>query len=344
LIVVVTAEGFKPIPLGFGFMLTGIGGLLGVHRTINVEALQAAVRSERLDGVLAPKDPVRNAAQFLSTLGGFFPVARGHHFFGPLVEITWGTPPLVTIKLALVLELGERTRLILLGRITAILPRRDQDLVRLQMNVVGGIDFDEQRAFLDAALFDSRLVNKFVITGEMRMRMRWDERPFFALSVGGLHPAFMPLPGFEGMQRAAIVFADSENLKIRSESYLAITSNTVQFGARVDLYAKEWKFSISGEAGYDVLVQFDPFYFIASLYASLQLKCGSRSLFKVKFEGELSGPRPLQARGKASFEIMWWDYSVSFDMTLVKGASPPRPAAIDIVPLLREALGSAASW
>lgn len=344
LIVVVTAAGFKPIPLGFGFMLTGIGGLLGVHRTINVEALQAAVRSDAVSDVLAPKDVVANAAQFLSTLGRFFPTAREHYFFGPLAEITWGTPALVTIKLAVVFEFGERTRLVVLGRITAILPRRDQDLVRLQMNVVGGIDFDRRQAFLDAALFDSRLVNKFLITGEMRLRMRWDDQPVFALAIGGVHPAFTPPPGLENMQRAAIVFADSENLKLRSEAYLAITSNTVQFGSRLELFAKASKFSISGEAGYDVLIHFDPFHFIAALYASLQLKAGSRSLFKVKFQGELSGPRPLRVRGQASFEILWWDYSVSFNTTLIGGIPPPPPPPVDIIPLLREALLQPASW
>ena len=344
LIVVVTAEGFQPIPLGFGFMLTGIGGILGVHRTINVEALQASVRSDSLSGILAPKNVVANAAQFLSTLGKFFPGARDHYFFGPLAEITWGTPPLITIKLAVVFEFGERTRLIVLGRITAILPRPDQDLVRLQMNVVGGIDFDRRQAFLDAALFDSRLVNKFLITGEMRLRMRWDDQPSFALAIGGVHPAFTPPPGLEAMQRAAIVFADSDNLKLRSEAYLAITSNTVQFGSRLDLFAKASGFSISGQAGFDVLIQFDPFHFIAALYASLQLKAGSRSLFKVKFNGELSGPRPLRVRGKASFEILWWDYSVSFNTTLIGGSPPPPPPAIDVIPLLREALLQPASW
>jgi hypothetical protein len=146
------------------------------------------------------------------------------------------------------------------------------------------------------------------------------------------------------MQRAAIVFADSENLKLRSESYLAITSNTVQFGARLDLFARASKFSISGQAGYDVLIQFDPFHFIAAVYASLQLKAGSRSLFKVKFNGELSGPRPLRVRGKATFEILWWDYSVSFNTTLIGGSPPPPPPAIDVVPLLREALLQPASW
>ena len=121
------------------------------------------------------------------------------------------------------------------------------------------------------------------------------------------------------MQRAAIVFADSDDLKIRCDAYLAITSNTVQFGAHAELFAKKSKFSVSGHAGYDVLIQFDPFHFIASMSASLQLKAGSKSLFKVSFSGELSGPRPLHVKGKASFEIWWMDFTVSFSTTLVSG-------------------------
>lgn len=344
LVVILTAEGFQPIPLGFGFLLTGIGGLVGIHRTVNEGALQAGVRNHSLNAILAPDDPVRNAPQYLSALNTIFPPARDHYLFGPVIQITWGTPTLVTINLALVFEFGVRTRFFLLGTLSAVLPKPDLDLVRLQMNVAGGIDFDQQRAFLDAALYDSRLLNKFVITGEMRMRMSWSDRPFFALAVGGLHPAFTPPPGLEQMQRAAIVFADQDDLKIRCESYFALTSNTVQFGARVDLFARASKFSIIGQAGYDVLIQFDPFSFIASLYASLQLKCGSRNLFKVKFEGELSGPRPLHARGKATFEILWWDYSVSFNRTLISGERPPLPPATDVAALLRQALLSPTGW
>ena len=43
LLVIITADGFKPIPIGFGFMLAGIGGLLGIHRTVNEDAVQAGV-------------------------------------------------------------------------------------------------------------------------------------------------------------------------------------------------------------------------------------------------------------------------------------------------------------
>ena len=344
LLVIITADGFKPIPIGFGFMLAGIGGLLGIHRTVNEDAVQAGVRANTLNAVLAPKDLIRNAPQYLSVIREFFPVARDHYLFGLIAQITWGTPTLVTINLALILELGVRTRFLIMGQVLAILPRKDLDLVRLQMNIFGGVDFDQRRAFLDAVLFDSRLVDRFVITGEMRLRLSWGGQPFFALSVGGLHPAFTPPPGLERMQRAAIVLADSDDLKIRCDSYFAITSNTVQFGAHAELFARKSKFSVSGQAGYDVLIQFDPFHFVASLYASLQLKAGSTSLFKVSFAGELSGPRPLNVKGKATFEIWWIDFTVSFNVTLVSGQKPPLPAPVDVGALLRTALADAASW
>lgn len=344
LLVIITADGFKPIPIGFGFMLVGVGGLLGIHRTVNEDAVQAGVRANTLNAVLAPKDLIRNAPQYLSVIREFFPVARDHYLFGLLAQITWGTPTLITINLALILELGVRTRFLIIGQVLAILPKPDLDLVRLQMNIFGGVDFDQKRAFLDAVLFDSRLVDRFVITGEMRLRLNWGDQPFFALSVGGLHPAFTPPPGLERMQRAAIVFADSSDLKIRCDSYFAITSNTVQFGAHAELFAKKSKFSISGQAGYDVLIQFDPFHFVASLYASLQLKAGSTNLFKVSFAGELSGPRPLNVKGKATFEIWWMDFTVSFNVTLVSGQKPPLPAPVDVGALLRTALADAASW
>ncbi|MBP8154165.1 MAG: hypothetical protein KAX87_02685, partial [Nitrospira sp.] len=35
LLILITVEGFTPIPLGLGFTLTGIGGLLGLHRTVS---------------------------------------------------------------------------------------------------------------------------------------------------------------------------------------------------------------------------------------------------------------------------------------------------------------------
>ena len=76
----------------------------------------------------------------------------------------------------------------------------------------------------------------------------------------------------------------------------------------------------------------------------MQLKRGSRNLFKVRVEGALAGPRPLHLKGKATFEVLWMDVTLRIDKTLVAGAKPPRPEPIDVLPRLKEALGQASNW
>jgi len=344
LLVIITAEDFKPIPLGLGFKLTGIGGLLAINRTFNEEVLREGIKNHTLDSVLFPANPARDALQLLSNLDKAFPVAKGHHLFGPMVEIEWGTPTLLTMQLGIVLEIGARLRLLVMGQVEAILPRRDHDLLRIKMDAVGILDFDQGTASLDAVLYESRLLKKFVLTGGMAMRLKWKGSPSFALAVGGLHHAFNPPANFPRLDRLAINLSAGDNPRILCEAYFAITSNTVQFGARANLYASAHGFSIEGDIGFDVLIQLNPFHFLAEFHASIQLKRGSRNLFKVKVEGALEGPRPLSVKGKATFEIFWWDISIKFDKTLVEGERPPPPPAINVLNELAQALADRRNW
>lgn len=344
LLVLVTAEDFKPISLGMGFTLTGIGGLLALNRTFDETVLRAGLKNHTLDSVLFPRDPVRNAPQILSNLNKVFPVAAGHHLFGPMLRLAWGTPTLITADLGVVLEIGARLRLLIVGQLVAILPRPEHDLLRLQMDAVGVLDFDQGTASLDATLYDSRLLKRFVLTGDMALRLKWEGSPNFALAVGGLHPAFNPPANFPRLERIALNLAAGDNPRLRCEAYFALTANTVQFGARAELYAAAAGFSLHGQIGFDVLIQLDPFAFLADFFAQVQLKRGSRNLFKVRVEGSLAGPRPLHVRGKATFEILWWDVSVRFDKTLIEGATPPPPEPVDVLVRLRAALAEPANW
>ncbi|HEX9001279.1 MAG TPA: DUF6603 domain-containing protein [Blastocatellia bacterium] len=344
LLVIITAEGFKPIPLGLGFKLTAIGGLLAINRTFNEQVLREGIKNHTLDSVLFPANPARDALQLLSTLDKVFPIAKGHHLFGPMVEITWGTPTIFTMQLGIVLEIGERLRLLVMGQVEAILPKKENDLLRLKMDAVGILDFDQGTASLDAVLYDSRLLKKFVLTGGMAMRLKWKGAPNFALSVGGLHHAFNPPANFPKLDRLAISLTSGDNPRFTCEAYFAVTSNTVQFGARANMYASAHGFSIEGDVGFDVLIQLNPFHFLAEFHASIQLKRGSRNLFKVSVEGALEGPRPLRIRGKASFEVFWFDISIKFDKTLVEGERPAPPPAINVMNELTVALGDPRNW
>jgi hypothetical protein len=343
-LVIITAEDFKPIPIGLGFSLTGIGGIVAVNRTCDEDFLREGLKNQTLNDVLFPSDPIKNAAHILGTFDHAFPARAGSYLFGPVAQISWGTPPILTMDLGLVLELGNRTRLIVLGRVAAILPNEQNDLLRLQMNSLGVIDFDQSTIAVDAVLYDSRLVGKFPITGSMAMRVSWGADRVLALSIGGFHPAFKPPPAFPVLERLAITFSNSGDFKLRAESYLAITSNTLQFGAKVDLYASAGGFAIVGLLGYDVLIQFDPFAFVAALYASVQLQYHGHNVFKVSVAGQLSGPRPLHIRGKATFEIFWCDFSVSFDKTLVSGDRPPSLPPVNVTDQLIAALNDARNW
>lgn len=344
LIVFITAEDFRPIPLGLGFMLLGIGGMVGVHRTFDELALREGLKSGTLATLLFPRDPVGNAPTLIRTLATAFPARQNSYLLGIVAKIGWFTPTLIVMDLALIFEFGSRERLLALGRISAALPSPDNDLVRLNMEAIGVLDFDAGTAAVDAVLVDSRLAHKFPITGSAALRAGFGDGPSFVLSVGGFNPHFAPPVGVPEIRRVAIALSSGTNPRLVCEAYFAITTNTVQFGANASLYAAAAGFSVEGHVGFDVLVQLAPLHFLAEFQAKLQLKRGSRNLFGVKLVGALEGPRPLRVSGKATFSILWCDFSVRFDTTLVRGEPPPLPPAVDVFDQLAQALRSPSSW
>ncbi|MEA2314882.1 MAG: hypothetical protein QOI03_1574, partial [Solirubrobacteraceae bacterium] len=342
LLVIVSAE-FPPVQLGLGFSLVGVGGLLGINRTVAVEALRAGLKTGALGAVLSPPDPKASAGQLVASLAGLFPPAVGRHVFGPTARIVWGAPTLITIDLCLVLELPAPVRLVVLGRLRAVLPDEHEAIVRIQVDMLGVINFDRGEAAVDATLVDSRLA-QFALTGDMALRMSWGEQSSFLLAVGGFHPRFAAPPGFPALARVAVALASGDNPKLRLEAYLALTSNTVQFGARVDLAARAGSFSIAGFLSFDALVTLEPLAFVVDIAAKLAVKAGGHTLFSVSLALTLSGPRPWHAHGRASFSILFFDVSFGFDVTIGDDAPPVLPAPVDVAALVVAAFADPRSW
>jgi hypothetical protein len=342
LLVIVSVE-FPPVQLGLGFMLVGVGGLLGINRTVSVEGLRAGLKTGALGAVLSPPDPVANAAQLVASLEGLFPPAMGRYVFGPTARIVWGVPTLITIDLCLVLELPSPVRLIVLGRLRAVLPDEHEAIVRLQMDMLGVIDFDRGQAAVDATLIDSQLAG-FVLTGDMALRMSWGSQPSFLLAVGGFHPRFRAPPGFPALQRVAVALATGDNPKLRLEAYLAMTSNTVQFGARVDLAARAGRFSVAGFLSFDALLTVSPLAFTVDIAAKLAVKVGGHTILSVSLALTLSGPGQWHARGRASFSILFFDVSFGFDVTIGDKQLLAALGAVDVASLLVAALADTRSW
>ena len=342
LLILVTAE-FTPIQLGFGFTLIGVGGLLALNRTLDTEALKNGVRTGAVSSILFPQDIVANINRIISDLKTIFPIAQDHFIIGPMGKIGWGTPTLISLEIGVIIDIPQPAFTIL-GVLRCILPSEDAAILQLQVNFAGGIDFDRGLIWFDASLFDSRLLI-FTLTGDMALRIGWGDQAVFIISVGGFHPAFREIPpDLRNMRRLSISLLSGENPRLTVQTYFAVTSNTVQSGARAELYAAACGFNIYGFLGYDLLVQFSPFHFIADIYAGLSLRAGSDVLFGISVHCELSGPTPWHARGEASFEILFFEVSIDFDVTWGDDGPSQIEQTVEVLPLVRAALADDRNW
>lgn len=339
-LLIVTGE-FPPIQLGFGFTLNGVGGLAGIHRSMVIEALQAGVRSHSVDHILFPENPVRDAPQIISDLSAIFPPAEGHYVFGPMVKLGYGTPTLIEAELGILLELPDPVRLVLLGQLHASLPTKEEAVVELHLDVLGVLDFGQKTLAIDAVLHDSRLA-AFDLYGDMALRLEWGNQPLFALSVGGFHPAFQPPPAFPSLRRLTLALGDGGNPRLTLQTYLALTSNTLQFGALAELYAEAQGFSVSAWLGLDVLVVISPFSLLAELNASAALRRDKMLIASVTLAATLTGPTPWHLWGRATLDSII-DITVPFDVAIGPEVEETLPD-VDPWSLLAPALADARNW
>src|ERR1051326_1981529 len=266
-----------------------------------------------------------------------------------MAKLGWGTPSIITVELGLLLDLPD-PMFAIVGVLKALLPEEEAPILRLQGHFLGVADFTRGYVFFRADLFDARLL-AYSITGSMAFLVSWGEAQTFALSVGGFHPDFRDLPtipalpdGFRSLARIGLSLLSDDNPRLKVESYFAVTSNTVQFGARVELYAEAGGFNVYGFLGYDVLFQFDPFRFVAKLSGGIALRRRTSTIAGVTVSAQLSGPTPWDAQGEATLSLLFFDISVGFH---VPGGEPPPsiPSATeDLLALLLREYADTRNW
>jgi hypothetical protein len=330
---------FPPIQLGFGFTLNGVGGLGGVNRTMNTDALHAGFRAHTLNSVLFPPDPVANAPQIISNIESFFPPADGRYLFGPMLEIGWGTPTLITLAVGVILEVPDPVRLALLGLIDAGLPTTEQALIELHIDVLGILDFGAKTLSIDGSLYDSRVLI-FSLAGDLALRLSWGDNPNFVFSLGGFNPHFNTTGlNVPQMHRLTVSIGDGDNPRISANSYFAITSNSLQFGSNVEAYASAAGFTIHGWLGFDVLIIYSPFFFEFDFSAGFDVSFEGVSLCGLTVDGTFSGPRPWHLHGSASIHILFFSVSASLDLTWgdsTPAILPQKPVLPDLLPAFQD--------
>lgn len=341
LLIMVSGE-FPPVQLGFGFTLNGVGGLAGVNRSVKHDPLGTAVREGSLDSVLFPENPVANSQRIISDLRTIFPPTSDVYVFGPMARLGWGTPTLITADLGVVLEIPT-WKVVLLGRLSTLLPDEKAPLVEINLAVLGFLDPPNKYLSIQATLYDSRLV-AWSISGDMAMRTTWGENPRFLLSVGGWNPRFDPPKDFADLDRiTASLGPPSGNPSLKLTAYFAVTSNTVQAGAGAHLLAKAGPAKIEGRLAFDALVQFDPFKFIVDFLASLSVTIKGKGL-SITLDGTISGPGPFHIKGKLHIEVVFITITVKVNATIGHGGRKEKLPPAHVLPKLTEELGKPGNW
>jgi hypothetical protein len=300
----------NPIPIGFNIYLTGVGGLFGLHRGVDLERLQAGLRDGVVDHLLFPTDLVENMNSIVSDLGEVFPQRTGQFVIGPTAKLAWNMPALITAEVGLIIEAPNPLRIALVGSVAVCVPRPDAPILVVHADFVGALDLTAGMLSFDASLHDSHLGTgsfRFDFEGDVAFRASWGAYKELLTTVGGFHPDYHPAAELHlpALRRVSISLL-KDNPRLTLSAYFALTTNTLQVGALLDFHFGVSGFDIVGILGFDALFQFRPFRFVTSVRAQLAVRAGGSTLFSINLELDLSGTSPWHVKGTASFKICWF--------------------------------------
>lgn len=301
-----------PIQLSFGFTLKGVGGIVGINRTMKVEEIRKRLATGAINSIMFPDDPIKNSAKIISDLRAIFPPKEKHFIIAPFLRIGWGVGKLIELDLGVILEFPFSGRLILIGSLGIYIPDKKIALTEIHVDVLGDFNFAEDYIRIEGKIRDSHVVG-LPLKGGFAFVLAWDKRPQFLLSVGGYHPKYKKPPKFPAIDRLSTSIKYGSMVELTCAYYTAITSNSFQVGFEANLLAKAGKASLSGHFGFNALIQFNPIYFEAETSLRVALKYGSRKLAGVDLYFLLSGPKPWRVKGRAKIKIAFIKISIKFN-------------------------------
>ncbi len=312
--------------IAFGIFFDSIGGMIGLHHSVDITALQEDMPKGAFDDILFPANPVADAPRIINRLRVIFPIKRNAFIVGLMFRLSWGTPRVGEIKLGLILAFdnalgGDQStslsKILLLGQLRIGMPETQRgDVVRIIVDFMGYLDFDNKRFGFYARLRNSRLVSVLELTGSLVLVIDYGDNPSFVVAAGGFHPGFKDLPAGlpSKLDRLGIKFKIASIVEVTINCYVAVTSATVQFGAEAKIKVNLGPIEISGYLGFDALIYYKPdFRFEVGFRAGMAIKVFGETLLGVDVQGTLYGPGHWRIKGSAKFKILFWSFNPSFD-------------------------------
>jgi hypothetical protein len=343
----VMGVGFTPpIQLSFGFSLDRVGGIVGVHRRIDADALAIAIRTGAAGNALFAAGPPAAPASLIEDLRRYFPASRDRHVVGPTLRLGWlsmGSESFLALDLGVMIELPS-FKVALLGVARAAIPAAP-GIINLRLDLLGVLDPAQCLTTIDASLVDSHALGIFSVFGDAAMRMSWGSQPYSVLSIGGFYPGFNPEPArLPALRRVGMALeAPTPGIRIRAEGYLAVTSNTIQLGGRLDVTIS-MGMSAHGFLEVNALIQFRPFYFVAECSAGFDVRVSGFSFAGVRLDGTISGPGPMVVHGKLTIDVLMFDFSWNETIKLGGGQRDAAKITRPLLDILAEEITDAGNY
>jgi hypothetical protein len=339
IVVVLGLHFLPPIQLSFGFALSAVGGIVGVNHRIDKDALHARLADGSALDALFPDDPVKGAGAVLATLDAIFRREPGQHVVGPTFTVTWldiGFTSIVRLDVGLLLQLPDPL-VVIVGRGAIELP----PVLQLRLDVAGELDPGRKLFGLDAFLVDSHALTIFRVTGSATVRVGWGSPSYVVFAVGGFYPGFRPEPAnIPPQQRLALALDIPCPLTFRASGYLAITSNSFQAGADIEVGIDLDIISASGFLRFDAIVEFDPFHVHADYSAGWEIDV---AIFSggTTVSGWIDGPGPWAVHAEVSISLLIDDFTWSDTFHFGPDGPPAEPPLEHAVDVLQPTLGAA---
>ncbi|MGH9496226.1 MAG: DUF6603 domain-containing protein [Candidatus Sulfotelmatobacter sp.] len=342
LLIIITVDFGAGLQLGFGFTLLAVGGLLGLNRCMLFQPLMDGIRNDAIESIMFPQNVIANAPRIISDLKTIFPPQQGTFLIGPMAKLGWGDPTLISLSLGVIIEIPPGD-IAILGVLKLALPADDIAVLVLQVNFAGALEFDKQRVYFFASLFDSHILF-ITLEGEMGLLMAWGDDANFVVSIGGFHPQFNPPPlPFPSPKRLEVDIINESFARIRCDGYFAVTSNTVQFGSHSEFFFGFSALNLSGSSGFDALIQFSPFHFVAEISTSFSVNVFGVGCYGIDMDLSLEGPTPWHAHGTASISFLFFSIGISVDFTWGDNPNTTLPP-IAVMPVLSGEFQKQSNW
>jgi hypothetical protein len=190
-------------PTAVNHTFSGVGGMLGVRRGVDVPKLQAAARLGALDDILFPRDPVADAPRLINEFRTIFPYTVGAFTIGAFLELGYLKPQVAKLRVGVIVESNrvdpgssdlDPVRILILGQVIIDIPiKKKTSAIKIIFDIVGIIDLQAKSVIFGARLRDSKVLS-FTLTGMVVLRKDYGEKKLFVLAAGGFHPDLQGVP------------------------------------------------------------------------------------------------------------------------------------------------------